>query len=403
MPWKIERVMEQRLAFLIEVRQSRRQMSALCRRYGISRQTGYKWLKRYLSTGNVEALSDRSRRPRHSPRRTSLEREQRVLAERDKTGWGAKKIYHLINEQEPAPPVITINRILKRNGRITAESETRMANKRFAREQCNELAQMDYKGEYQLPGSGKCYPLSLLDDCSRYLLGLWPLTSTSGEEAQQVLREHFRTLGVPLEMLMDHGTPWCCNNNQHGLTWFSVWLIKQGITLRYSGVHHPQTQGKVERMHRTLKERTKHRGVPRTMDEWRGWLEEFRYEYNHQRPHEALDMKRPAQVYNQQNLRPYQEQPPVWDYAGGQVRTIDNKGGFKQYGTWYFVCEALAHEHVRVDEFDDQLTVTFRHLTIRQIDLRMKRSHPVLLRAKELHQKPDECQPCPDIEVSTMS
>ena len=182
---------------------------------------------------------------------------------------------------------------------------------------------------------------------------------------------------------MDHGTPWCCNSNLHGLTWFSVCLIKQGITLRYSGVHHPQTQGKVERLHLTLKQRTKHRGLPTTMAEWSLWLAEFRYEYNHERPHEALGMKTPSEVYTRDNLRPYQEQPREWEYSGGEVRTIDYKGGFTKYGNWYFVSEALAAERVRVDEFDDQLVVTFRHLTIRQIDLRKRQSRALLLPAKE--------------------
>jgi len=397
MPWKAKSVMQQRLQFVIEARQEEETIRELCERHGISRETGYKWLRRYESGDNVEALKDRSRRPQHSPRRTSGELEQQVLVVRDKKGWGARKIQYVIGKGGVHLPVITIHRILQRHGRVAPENAQRLACKRFARGSCNELAQMDYKGEYSLIGRGKCYPLSLLDDCSRFLLGLWPLTSTAGEEAQAVLREHFREVGVPLEMLMDHGTPWCCNNNLHGLTWFSVWLIKQGITLRYSGVHHPQTQGKVERMHGTLKRRTKHRGVPTTMKEWTQWLREFRDEYNHERPHESLGMKTPAEVYNRKNLRPYQEQPREWEYSGGEVRMIDNKGGFKKYGAWHFVCEALAHERVRVDEFDDKLTVTFRHLTIREIDLQAGRSTPVLLQGGRSNQKRE------GPKVSTMS
>lgn len=179
---------------------------------------------------------------------------------------------------------------------------------------------------------------------------------------------------------MDHGSTWYSNNTEHGLTWLSIWLIKQGITIKYSGVHHPQTQGKVERFHRTLKERTAHRGEPATMSEWRSWAREVRQEYNQQRPHEALGMRTPAQVYSRENLRPYQEHPPEWEYDGGEVRRLDNEGGFSKYGVWYFVCQALAKELVRVDEFDGKLTVTFRHLTIREIDLHTRRSTPVLLR-----------------------
>jgi len=379
MPWKKESVVEQRLRFLIEARGRAGSMTELCRRYEISRKTGYKWLKRYERESSVEVLRDRSRRPQRSPGRTSGAREQQVLAVRDEKGWGADKISDVLANAGTVIPAITVHRILKRHGRIKREAMVRVATKRFARSGSNELAQMDFKGEYALPGRVKCYPLTLLDDCSRYLLGLWPLTSTAAEPVQRVLRQHFRALGVPVEMLMDHGSTWYCNHNQHGLTWLSIWLIKQGIKLRYSGVHHPQTQGKVERLHRTLKERTKHRGLPRSMNEWRRWAPEFKREYNWERPHEALGMKTPAEVYTTDNLRPYQEQPREWEYSGGEVKRLDNQGGLSKYGRWFFICEALAQEWVRLDEFDQKLIVTFRHLTIREISLQTWSSTAVLL------------------------
>jgi transposase InsO family protein len=278
-----------------------------------------------------------------------------------------------------AIPPITAHRILKRNGRIRPPVVDRIANKRFARASSNELAQMDFKGEYRLPGGGKCYPLTLLDDCSRYLLGLWPLPTTEWLGVQMVLREHFRALGVPQEMLMDHGSTWYANYNSHGLTKLSIWLMKQDIQLRFSGIQHPQTQGKIERLHGTLKKRTRHRGVPQTMNEWRVWATEFRHEYNCERPHKALGMKTPQEVYTHDNLRPYQEQPREWEYDGGEVRRLDTYGGFSKYGSWFFVCKAMAHEWVRLDEFDQRLTVTFRQLTVREIDLETRSSTMVLL------------------------
>jgi transposase InsO family protein len=379
MPWKKESVVQQRLRFLIEASGREESMTGLCRRFEISRKTGYKWLKRYARDGTIAVLNDQSRRPQHSPRRTSSARAQRVLAVRDEKGWGAAKIADVLANAGILIPPITVHRILKRNGRIKREPSAQLATKRFARGSCNELAQMDFKGEYALPGGGKCYPLTLLDDCSRYLLGLWPLCSTAAEPVQRVLKSHFRAQGVPAEMLMDHGSTWYCNHNQHGLTWLSIWLLKQGIKLIYSGVHHPQTQGKVERLHRTLKERTKHRGVPKTMSEWLGWASEFQQEYNCERPHQALDMKTPAQVYNTANLRPYQEQPREWEYSGGEVQRLDNQGGLNKFGRWFFVCEALAKEWVRLDELDKKLIVTFRHLTIREINLQTWSSSAVLL------------------------
>ena len=379
MPWKTESVMEQRLSFVIEACQPGAKVSELSRRYGVSRETGYKWLKRYRAAETIEGLKDKSRRPHHSPRKTSETAEQQVLAVRDEKGWGAEKIQYVVAKTGVVLPEITIHRILKRNGRIKAESRGRLATGRFERERCNELAQMDFKGDYRMAGGGTCYPLSLLDDCSRYLLGLWPLPGTDAEGVQGVLKPHFQRVGVPEEMLMDHGSSWYANMNQHGLTWLSIWLIKQGIKLKYSGVHHPQTQGKIERFHRTLKARTKHRGEPTTMSEWAAWAKEMRQEYNEQRPHKALGMKTPAEVYTTENLRPYQEHPREWEYSGGEVKRLDNGGGFSKDGYWYFVCEALAKERVRVDEFDGKLAVTFRHLTIREIDLRTRSSTAVLL------------------------
>lgn len=382
MPWSQVSVVEQRLSFLIEADKRTETISGLCRRYGVSRKTGYKWLKRYQQCGTLAALKDQPRRPQRSPQRTGPDREQRVLAVRDQKGWGADKIAYVLEKEGLVLPAITIHRILKRNGRIKAESAVRVAGNRFARDSCNELAQMDFKGDYRLAGGGKCYPLTLIDDCSRYLLGLWPLPSLDGGGVYQVLKRHFQRVGVPQEMLMDHGSTWYSNNTEHGLTWLSIWLIKQSIRLQYSGVHHPQTQGKVERFHRTLKERTEHRGQPATMSEWRRWAAEMRQEYNQQRPHEALGMRTPAEVYSRENLRPYQPHPRAWEYDGGEVRRLDNEGGFTKYGTWYFVCQALAKELVRVDEFDGRLTVTFRHLTIREVDLHTRRSTAVLLRGQ---------------------
>src|SRR5678815_335368 len=379
MPWKQESVVEQRLRFLLEVRNQEATISELCRRYEISRKTGYKWLKRYEKAGSIEALKDQTRRPHHSPGRTRAQHEEAVLTVRAEKNWGAEKIAVVLEKRGVRLRPLTVHRILKRHGQIAAATSARLARQRFAREHCNELAQMDFKGEYALRAGGKCYPLSLLDDCSRYLLGLWALPSTQAAGVYPVSYTHLRERGVPQEMLMDHGSTWYCNRSGHGLTWLSVWLITQGIRLRYSGVHHPQTQGKVERLHRTLKERTKHRGLPGTLPEWSRWAQEFQHEYNCERPHAALAMKTPQERYTAENLRPYQEQPRPWDYQGGEVQRLDNQGGLHKYGSWFFICEALAKQWVRVDELDHKLTVTFRHLTIREIDLETKSSTAVLL------------------------
>jgi len=387
MPWRTESVMDRRVEFVLRARRGEETIAALCREYEISRPTGYLWLQRYQSVGSVMGLAEHSRRPLHSPGRTRDELEAAVLALRDEKGWGGPKIAKVLEQRGLPVTAVTAQRILKRAGRVV-KPPVEKTRRRFAREQCNELAQMDFKGEYRLPDE-KCYPLTLLDDCSRYLHGLWPLPGTGGEGVKQTLEDHFRESGVPLSILMDHGTPWFSTRNVHGLTWVAVWLLKQGIVLRYSGVGHPQTQGKVERFHQTLKTRTRHRGAPTTLAEWKRWAVAFQHEYNYERPHEALQMKTPGEVYQAVNLRPYQEQPPEWEYSGGLVKRLDTQGMLYYRQQTYFVSEALATERVRVDELDDKLLVTFRHMTVREIEVRTGKSTAVLLPARTLNKASD--------------
>ncbi|HYU99303.1 MAG TPA: IS481 family transposase [Pyrinomonadaceae bacterium] len=381
MPWRTKSVMDQRVEFVLRAKEGEESMAGLCRDYGISRPTGYLWLHRYQEAGSVSGLAEHSRRPVHLARETSAKVAAAVLALRDKTAWGGPKIAKALERDGVRVAPATAQRILKRGGRVVPP-QVEKTKLRFAREQCNELAQMDFKGDYSLR-RGKCYPLSLLDDCSRYLHGLWPLDSTGGAGVKRSLEPYFREHGVPYSLLMDHGTPWFSTTNQHGLTWVAVWLLKQGVMLRYSGIRHPQTQGKVERFHQTLKRRTKHRGEPTTMAEWQHWAVAFREEYNYERPHEALGQKTPAEVYQAVNLRAYQEQPREWEYSGGSVKRLNPQGQLYYRQQTYFVSEALAAERVRVDELDGKLLVTFRHMTVREIDLRTGTSKALVLAAKK--------------------
>ena len=381
MPWRTESVMDQRVEFVLRAKEEEESLAALCRDYGISRPTGYLWLNRYHEVGSVSGLAEHSRRPLHSPRRTDEGVAAAVLALRDKTGWGGPKIAQVLEQRGIQVAPATAQRILKRAGRVL-KPKVEKTTKRFEKAECNELAQMDFKGEYTM-ATAKCYPLSFIDDCSRYCHGLWPLAGTGGEGVQQTLAGYFREQGVPLSILMDHGTPWYSTTNQHGLTWVSVWLLKQGVVLRYSGVGHPQTQGKVERFHQTLKRRTRHRGEPTTMSEWVRWAVEFRHEYNYERPHESLGMKTPAEVYRPVNLRPYQEQPREWEYSGGTVKRLNTQGMLYYRQQTYFVSEALAAERVRIDELDGKLLVTFRHMTVREIEVSTGKSTAVLLPVKQ--------------------
>lgn len=378
MPWRSETVMDQRIEFVVRARAEEGSLSRLCEKFGISRPTGYLWLRRYEEAGSVRALGEKSRRPHVSPQKTKESLEEAVVDLRKKYGWGARKLARLLAREGHELPAITVHRILVRRGLVIRDGSERKATKRFERSECNQMFQMDFKGEYPVQG-GKCYPLSFLDDHSRYLVGLWPLESTNGEGVQRSLKKCFEAEGVPQSVLTDHGTPWYSGTNGHGLTWVSVWMIKQGIRLIFSGIRHPQTQGKVERFHRTLKDRTRHLGLPETLDEWEGWAREFSREYNEVRPHEAIGMKTPVEVYTHDNLRPYQENPREWDYTGGSVLRLNTQGNLSYRGRRYFVCEALAGEWVRVDELDHLLVVTFRQTTVREINLQTRTSVPVIL------------------------
>lgn len=377
MPWRTGSVMDERIEFVLRAEEAEESIAELCRAYGISRPTGYLWLHRYQAVGSVNGLAEGSRRPMKSPQRTDEKVAAAVVELREKTGWGGPKIAKVLAKRGLQVAPATAQRILKRAG-LVEPPKVAKTTKRFEKAECNELAQMDFKGEYTMPG-GKSYPLSFLDDCSRYCHGLWPLPGTGGEGVQQTLAGYFRAHGVPLSILMDHGTPWYSTTNRHGLTWVSVWLLKQGVRLRYSGVGHPQTQGKVERFHQTLKRRTRHRGAPTTLGEWKRWAVEFRHEYNHERPHESLGMKTPAEVYRPVNLRPYQEEPGEWEYSGGTVKRLNTQGLLYYRQRTYFVSEALAAERVRVDELDGKLLVTFRHMTVREIEIETGKSTAVLL------------------------
>jgi transposase InsO family protein len=377
MPWRETSVTEERLAFVQAARLAKRGgFAELCRAYGISRPTGYLWLRRIQEYRWIlEAIADKSRRPKGSPNQTPEWLEEKVVDWRRRTGWGGKKIREKLLQSGIELKVITINRILKRRGLITERELGYAAPNRFERSQPNELLQMDFKGDYGLR-DGRCYPLTILDDHSRYVIGLYGLSDQRGESVQGCLIDSFERYGVPVGMLMDHGTPWFSTTNVFGLTWLSVWLIKQGISLYYSGVHHPQTQGKVERFHRTLKESLRYHGQPQTLPDFQQALASFRETYNHHRPHEALGMKVPAERY-QPSRKTYNPCPWEWEYPPGTiVQRLNSQGVLDCPGGRRFVCEALANEKVAIETIDNHWLIKYRHQYIREIDLETGRTLP---------------------------
>ena len=378
MPWKESDVRSERITFVVRARQLDGSMAALCREFGISRETGYKWLRRSRQVESLGDLVEDSRRPGHSPNQTPQWIELRVVELRHRFGWGGRKLSVLLAREGINLAPSTVDRILKRRGLVRTGKRQRPATRRFERSRPMELVQMDFKGPYRLQAVGLCYPLSVLDDHSRYALRLDALPSQHGHRVRSSLIACFQRFGVPEAMLMDHGNPWWATTNGHGLTRLSVFLIHQGIDLIYGGIGHPQTQGKVERFHRTLSESLRTSGPPPNLTGFQASLDAFRQVYNQQRPHEALDDATPANRYRPSRRR-YRPHPPEWDYpSGSEVHTLKSNGCLYLDGRYYFVCHPLEGERVRLERFEKRILVTYRHMQVREIDLETGRTTAVV-------------------------
>jgi transposase InsO family protein len=370
MAWKTMDIHEQRVRFVVEASQKVRPFSALCAEYEISRPTGYLWLRRYRDFG-VQGIAEQSRKPRCSPRRTTVELEQQVVElRRSYPDWGARKLRILLARQGIALPRNTIHRILVRHDLVQQGIRHVPVLQRFERKQPNELWQMDFKGPKGWPQP--VGPLSVLDDHSRYLIALAANGTTQGEPVRQQLEEAFQRCGVPEGMLMDHGSPWWGHLAPLGQTRLSLWLMRQGIRLHWSGIRHPQTQGKVERFHGSLQRALERRGFPG--ENIHAWLNYYRWEHNHIRPHEALDMKTPASVWKPSPRR-YDPHPPRWEYpAGAWVLKVSTDGKVKIKGRNWKVNKALTGEWVRIVPIEKRWLVFYCSTLVREIDPLIQRS-----------------------------
>lgn len=369
MPWRESSVVEERLRFVVLASRKQSSLVALCREFGISRQTGYTWLGRYRA-GGASQVVDRSRRPLHSPGRTRLEIEQRIVALRQqRPDWGAPKLCVILGQQQPewgTVAVRTVHRILERYRLIQKSQRHQIAGQRFERSTPNELWQMDFKGPQGFNKGSSVGPLSILDDHSRYLIALEQLGSTRMEGVRSTLQQAFEAVGVPEAVLMDHGTPWWNTASPWGITELTVWMMRQGVRLAYSGISHPQTQGKVERMHGALQRAVRQR---RANPEDPQWLEEFRHEYNYIRPHEALNMATPASRWRPSSRR-YQPAPPEWEYPPTmEVVPLHGQGQlFWQQRRWE-VSRALRRQRVGIEVIADRAIVYFCNTPIRELHL----------------------------------
>ena len=327
MTWDSKDTMDLRLEFVKFATQEGANRRALCRQYGISPKTGYKWIRRYEQGDN--ALADHCRRPLHSPARTAAETETRVIELREgQPAWGGAKISRRMLDlgcaQVPSPSTVT--RILHRHGLITAEASTDATHwQRFEHEHPNDLWQMDFKGWIELDGGRRCWPFTVLDDHSRFNLVLDACGSTPTRVVRECLRAAFRRYGLPLRINADNGPPWGCPAQPGQLTTLEVWLIRMDIRASHSRPAHPQTNGKDERFHRTMKaellagRRFKNlKSAQQAFDAWRSI-------YNHERPHQALGMATPFTRYRM-STRAYPEHLPAIEYSDGDtvVHVRDN-------------------------------------------------------------------------------
>ena len=332
MPWKDVKPMDQKILFVSDYLRKSDTVSGLCRRYGISRKTGYKWINRYAAQG-ADGLRERSRIPAGHPATTPYIVRQRVIELRTTTRLtpGARQIRTLLQQRYPelpTPATSTINKILRQAG-LSAPRQTK---KRYDRDprplkqsrRPNELWSVDFKGQFKLGNGRWCYPLTVMDDRSRYLLDARGQQGTDLRTTRAAFVRLFRRYGLPERIRSDNGTPFASRATA-GLSQLSIWWIRLGICPERIPPGQPQQNGRHERMHRTLKQ---HAVQPArySMAAQQRCFDDFRNAYNDERPHQALAMTSPASHYAA-SPRAYPGRLPEIDYPGYfEVRRVAHSG-----------------------------------------------------------------------------
>ncbi len=374
MPWKVRSIVSQREEFVALASGGGQSVASLCKRFGISRETGHKWLRRHRAEG-VAGLLDRSRRPKTSPDRCVEAVERAVLDLRERHPvWGGRKLRARLLELGHAqvPAASTITAILHRHGLITPEaSQAATPWRRFEHERPNDLWQMDFKGPARMR-RGTCFPLTILDDHSRFAVGLYSCANQRLETVRDRLTTAFRRYGLPWRMLADNGPPWGTADERGAWSRLEIWLLKLGVMMFHGRPRHPQTQGKDERFHRTLgaellrrTDLRSHAHAQAEFDRWRGV-------YNLERPHEALDLKPPITRYTP-SARAFPETLPMCEPCpGDQVIRVTEGGRLRLQGKRWFLGDAWDQETVglRRTDHDGMIEVRFGPYLIGVIDRR---------------------------------
>lgn len=372
MSWKEKTVEQSREELVLAALSGEESISELCRRAGISRPTAYKWIQRYQAG---EPLSDRSHRSRGHPNRTPPEMETLILETRTQhPTWGGRKLVRYLHDKGyqnlPAPSTATA--ILKRGGRISPEeSEAHTPYCRFQREEPNQLWQMDFKGHFAMADGGRCHPLTMSDDCSRKLLCLDAYDNERWKSVEQSLLRVFSEYGLPDAILSDNGPPWA--DHTSGYTPYEVWMMQLGILPIHGRAMHPQTQGKEERFHRTLKEDILKRYTLHNLAEAQSVFDQYREEYNTERPHAAIDYDVPEKHYRvSQRKLPSAWGEPEYD-AGATLGKVNCKGYLSIQKHRYYLSESFAGKYVELlFRPENKVHVCYGAYKIAKIDLEEK-------------------------------
>ena len=377
MPWKECSVVEARLRFVSRLLDGDA-MSEVCREFGISRKTGYKIYDRYKEHG-LEALSDRSRRPVRYANQLPAPIEAMIVAfKREKPHWGARKIRELLVRRLDGdlrvPAKSTIHAVLHRHDLVASPGRPRQRARGTALSAGlapNDLWCADFKGEFKLGDGRYCYPLTVTDQASRYLLMCEALESVREELSVTAFEQLFRERGLPRAMRSDNGVPFASPNGLYGLSKLSVWWLRLGIEIERIKPGKPQQNGRHERMHLTLKKEAT-RPAGRNSLQQQARFDAFVAEFNTERPHEALQMKTPAEVYSP-SPRPYQGLPELSYPMHDRDIMVTACGRLCMHRKRINISTVLAGQRLGVKEVDEGIwLVSFMHYDLGYIDLEQK-------------------------------
>jgi transposase InsO family protein len=365
--------MSRRLEFVLLAQQSGVDLSALCRRFGISAKTGWKWRKRFAEAG-ATGLANRSRRPHCSPDQTPEKVAKKVLAVLDNNPtWGGRKLRErlLYVGEDNVPAASTCTEIIRRAGRLSPEPSARGPLQRFERGLPNELWQIDHKGHFATQCGRRCHALTAIDDHSRFNLILAASANERGATVQQHLTAAFTLYGLPEALLCDNGPPWGHGDPTCPYTTLTVWLLRLGVHVLHGRPYHPQTQGKEERFHRTLSRDLISRHTWRDLNHCQEAFDHYRQLYNCERPHHSLTGVPPITRYRPSPRGLPETLPPIEYPADAIVRIVPSSGYLVfQNQTWYIGqpfagCPiALRTDHIR----DGLWNVSFASTQLGQMD-----------------------------------